>query len=118
MHEVSLVRNIFNTLRSEFSLADLPRIKAINITAGVLANIEPILLQNAFEAVVATDSPEFAQARLHVTTLPVRVLCLSCQQPTDVQHYTFVCAHCGQPCNNIIQGEELLIGGVELADAP
>lgn len=117
MHEISLVRNIFNTLRSEFPAGDISRIKTINITAGVLSNVEPILLQNAFEAVVATDSPEFARAALRVVTLPVVIHCDACGNNSEIEYYVFVCKHCGRPGNNIIQGDELLISGVELDDA-
>jgi hydrogenase nickel incorporation protein HypA/HybF len=117
MHEVSLIRNIFNTLRSELPAKDIPRVKTISISAGVLANVEPILLQNAFEAVVATDSPEFGKASLHVITLPVIIHCDACDKNSEVERYLFVCRHCGLPNNNIVQGDELLISGVEMEDA-
>lgn len=116
MHEISLVRNIFNTLNSEFAAADIARIRAIKIKTGVLANVEPILLQNAFDAVVATDSPEFKHTRLVVTKVPIKIFCHTCQQSSDVEQYTFVCQHCQQPCNNITQGDELLIEGIEMDD--
>lgn len=117
MHEVSLIRNIFNTLRSELPAKDISRVKTISITAGVLANVEPILLQNAFEAVVATDSPEFKQAVLHIVTLPVVIHCADCDKNSEVERYLFVCRHCGRPNNNIVQGDELLISGVEMEEA-
>lgn len=116
MHEVSLVRNIFNTLNSEFSAAEVSRIKTIRITAGLLANVEPILLQNAFEAVVATDSPEFKTAQLKVQVLPILIECEHCGKSSEIKNYTFLCSHCGKPSNNVVQGNELLISGVDLAD--
>ena len=115
MHEISLVRNIFNTLRSEFTEAEVNSIRRINLTAGVLSNIEPRLMQNAFEAVIATELPQLADARLHITTLPVIIHCSYCDQRTEVQQYRFICSQCGQPSNNVVQGDELLISGVELA---
>lgn len=115
MHEISLVRNVFNTLHHEFDKGTIPNIKKINIKAGVLSNIEPILMQNAFEAVVATDSPEFKDAILNIEILPIIIECLNCQTKSEIKNYTFICSSCQKPSNNIIQGNELLISGVELA---
>lgn len=114
MHEISLVRNIFNTLHSEFDTGQIRKIIKINITAGILSNIEPQLLQNAFDAVVATDSPEFADAILAVNILPVIIHCNQCDKSIEIKNYIFKCTTCGTPSNNIIQGNELLISGVEM----
>lgn len=113
MHEISLVRNIFRTLENEFSEDELKKIKTINVKAGVLSNIEPILMQSAFEAVTATDSPQYKAVKLVIETLPIEIFCEDCQQKSSVQNYRFVCSHCDKPNNNIVQGLELLISGVE-----
>lgn len=115
MHEISLVRNIFNTLRSEFTEAEVNRIRRINLTAGVLSNVEPRLMQNAFEAVIASELPHLAAATLHITTLPVVIHCPDCNLRSEVQQYRFICGQCGRPSNAVVQGDELLISGVELA---
>jgi Zn finger protein HypA/HybF involved in hydrogenase expression len=57
MHEISLVRNIFRTLEEEFP-NDIPRVRTINLTVGLLSNVQPILMQNAFQAVVE-DEPKY-----------------------------------------------------------
>ena len=116
MHEISLVRNVFNTLHHEFDDETIPKIKRIKIIAGGLSNIEPILMQNAFEAVVATDSIEFKDAKLSIEILPVIIECLNCQTKSEIKNFTFLCGSCHKPCNNIIQGNELLISGVEIAE--
>lgn len=113
MHEISLIRNIFRTLENEFSEDELGKIKTINVKAGVLSNIEPILMQSAFEAVTATDSPQYQNVKLAIETLPIEIFCEDCQLKSSVQKYRFVCSHCDKPNNNIVQGLELLISGVE-----
>ncbi len=50
MHEVSIVRSIIKTLEQEFEEEKMNRMKAIHIKVGILSNIEPRLLQNAYEA--------------------------------------------------------------------
>lgn len=71
-------------------------------------------MQNAFEAVVATDAPEFKDAIMDIQILPVIIECLHCQTKSEIKNYTFVCSFCQKPSNNIIQGNELLISGVEV----
>jgi hydrogenase nickel incorporation protein HypA/HybF len=116
MHEVSLVRNVFNTLQAEFSKEEIQNIKSIKLTVGVLSNVEPTLMQNAFDAVIATDHPEFSTSKLDITKLDIKVHCDLCNQDSEVTNYTFVCQHCKQPTNNIVQGNELMINGVEFYD--
>ena len=116
MHEISLVRNIFRTLENEFSEDELGKIKTINVKAGVLSNIEPILMQSALEAVTATDSPQYKHVKLAIETIPIKIVCESCHGTSGVQNYHFICGHCGKPTNNIVEGLELLIRDVEFEE--
>ncbi|MES2773977.1 MAG: hydrogenase maturation nickel metallochaperone HypA [Bacteroidota bacterium] len=113
MHEISLVRNIFKTLEDEFP-GEIENVRGIHLTVGILSNVQPILMQSAFEAVLA-DEPLYKKATLHVQVLPVLVYCDACDITTEVQHYKFACS-CGKPSRNIVQGEELLISKVEFAE--
>ncbi len=113
MHEISLVRNIFRTLEEEFP-ADMNRIRGIYLKAGLLSNVQPILMQNAFAAVLE-DEPKYQQTSLHVEVLPILIHCDDCDKTTEVQQYKFVCS-CGRPSRNVVQGEELLISKVEFTD--
>lgn len=113
MHEISLVRNIFKTLEDEFK-DDMPRIKKIYLKAGILSNVQPILMQNAFEAVLETE-PQYRNKSLEVEVLPILIHCDNCQKTSELHQYRFIC-ECGQPSNNIIQGEELLISKVDFEE--
>ncbi|NJL11776.1 MAG: hydrogenase maturation nickel metallochaperone HypA [Microscillaceae bacterium] len=114
MHEISLIRSTFRTLAEEFSEVEFKKITDIHLKIGQLANVEPILLQNAFEAVVST---EFANQpmKLHIEWLPTLIKCPVCQHTSEVTQYRFVCQHCQRPCSQVVQGNELLIGKVELS---
>ena len=114
MHEISLVRNIFKTLEDEFP-GEIDKVRGIHLTVGLLSNVQPILMQNAFEAVLL-DEPKYNKASLHVTVLSVLVHCDDCNKDSEVQQYKFACAICGKPSKNIVQGEELLISKVEFAE--
>jgi hydrogenase nickel incorporation protein HypA/HybF len=114
MHEISLIRSTFRTLEEEFSEQEFKRITDIYLKIGQLSNVEPMLLQNAFEAVI---SSEFAEQpmKLHIELLPTLIKCPVCEHTTEVIDYRFVCANCERPCSQIVQGNELLIGKVEYA---
>ncbi len=115
MHEISLVRTIFRTLEENFSPEELGKVKAIELKIGPLANVEAILLQNAFDAVVEEDEVRFKGVQLRVHLVPILVQCPDCEQITEIHNYRFVCT-CGKPCGNVVQGNELLIERVEMRD--
>ncbi len=108
MHEISLVRSIFNTLEAEFSKNELRTLTAIDLKVGKLSNVEPILMQNAFEA-VTTAEEKFQTVQLNIEVIPIEIHCTSCQKNSLVENYKFVCQSCGIPTNNIVKGTELLI---------
>ena len=115
MHELSLVRDTFRTLESEFSSEEMERLSCIKMKIGKLSNVEPILLQNAFDA-VKQDRPEYTEVKLEIELTPILVQCPICDEITEVKNYQFKCS-CGKPTNNIISGTELLIHQVEFLEA-
>lgn len=117
MHEVSLVRNIFRSLEDTFAPAELERLTAIELVVGKLANVEPVLMHNAFAAVTASE-PRYGGVQLHIELLPVLVDCPQCGTRFEVAQYRFICTACGHPSNQVVQGTELLIRRVHFADEP
>jgi len=107
MHEISLVRNIFRTLEAEFEEKELEQLSQIDLKVGLLSNVEPILMQNAFEA-VTQDEQRFLEAKLQVKVVPIIIKCEICGDVSEVKNYSFKCRN-GHPTKNIIQGEELTI---------
>ncbi len=114
MHEISLVRSTFRTLEEEFSSEEFKKITDIHLKIGQLSNVEPVLLQNAFEAVVSTEFAE-QPMKLHIELLPTLIQCTVCMHTTEVINYKFVCENCERPCSQIVQGNELLISKIETA---
>jgi hydrogenase nickel incorporation protein HypA/HybF len=114
MHEISLVRNIFNTLHAQYTADEIATIKTIHLKVGLLSNVQPLLMQNAFNAVVATESPEFGKTQLTIDVLDIKVKCHICESVFTVENYHFICHQCNTPSKNIIQGDELMISGVEM----
>ena len=116
MHELSLVRNIFASLEHEFTAEEISRLQQVDLKIGKLANVEPILLQNAFKAFLE-ENPQYQSVVLETQLIPIRIHCEACRAETEVKQYVFHCSACGQASRNIISGEELLIHQVHFQDA-
>ena len=114
MHEISLVRSIAATLEQELGARELTQVTDIRLRVGVLSNVEPVLMQNAFQAVQQGEG-KLLGARLHVEVLPAVVECELCGARTQIDNYKFACGTCGRPTSNLVQGTELLIHQVEFA---
>jgi hydrogenase nickel incorporation protein HypA/HybF len=109
MHEVSLVKNIFNLLETAYA-DSVGNIRTIVLKVGLLSNVQPILMQNAFEA-VQQELPHYKLIKLQIEVLPILLHCEKCGKTTTVQYYKFVCT-CGHPSKNIVQGYEMEISQV------
>lgn len=101
------MRNIFKTLDAEFDKQELDKLNQIDLKVGLLSNVEPVLMQNAFEA-VTQDEQRFLDTKLIVNVVPIIIRCELCGDESEVSNYSFKCRN-GHPTKNIIQGEELTI---------
>ncbi len=115
MHEASLVQSIFDTLEAEFTAAELQRMTLIELQVGELSNVEPVLMQSAFEALTTVEN-KYRSVTLEIEMVPVKVYCAACDHYSRIQQYKFVCESCGIPNNNLVQGTELLIHRVHFEE--
>jgi hydrogenase nickel incorporation protein HypA/HybF len=115
MHETSIVNGIVKTLEQEFDAEKLHKMIGIHVKVGILSNIEPRLLLNAYEA-SHMSNPKYQNVKLHIEMLELKIQCESCDHITDVKQYRFLCDKCQKPSKNVIQGEEMLIHKVEFDD--
>ena len=88
MHEIYLVRNILKTLEDEFP-GEIEKVRGIHLTAGLLSNVQPIQMQNAFDAVLE-DEPRYNKTTLHVK-YAVLIHWDECDKTTEVKYCKFVC---------------------------
>ncbi len=103
------------TLEMEFEQEKLNKMKAIHLKVGILSNIEPRLLHNAYSAYHITN-PGYHHVVLHIESTELKIQCEVCNHITDVKNYRFICDNCERPSKNVIQGEEMLIHKVEFDD--
>lgn len=115
MHETSIVNSIIKTLEMEFEEEKINNLKGIYLKVGILANIEPQLLQSAYHA-YGHDDERYHDVPLYVELTDIKIQCEVCNHITDVKSYRFICENCERPSKNLIQGEELLIHKIEFED--
>ncbi len=111
MHELSLVRHMISILEAQYPRDQLASLQVIDLKIGMMSNVEPQLLLNAFAAVTKSKT-RYRQVQLNIELVPVRIHCIPCNRESTVENYRFVCAFCGQPNNHLISGTELLIDRV------
>ncbi|MEC4117463.1 MULTISPECIES: hydrogenase maturation nickel metallochaperone HypA [Myroides] len=109
MHELTIVKDIFSTLEEHYQAKSEDIVK-IEITAGLLSNVQPVLIQNAFDAFIA-DNETYKDMELDVVVQDIIAHCDSCNKDFKVEFHKFVCP-CGQPSSNIVQGNDLFISKV------
>lgn len=110
MHEIYLVKNIFDRIQEEFP-EKYEYLSSVHLKVGLLSNVQPILIQNAYKAYVM-EYPQFYNTKLEVEVLPILIKCDVCEKITEVKLNKFVCSNCNNPTRNIIQGEELYINEI------
>lgn len=110
MHELSIVKDIFDTLQEHYH-AKVEDIQQVQVTAGLLSNVQPVLIQNAFDAFI-TDHPYYQEMELEVLVNDIIAHCDQCHKDFPVRYHKFVCNDCGIPSAHIVQGNELFISKV------
>lgn len=110
MHELTIVKDIFDTLIENYN-TKVNDITKIEITAGLLSNVQPVLIKNAFIAFVEENS-DYKDIELDVKVNEIEAFCESCSKTFIVKYHKFVCDKCTTPSTTIVKGMELHISQV------
>lgn len=110
MHELSIVKDIFDTIIENYD-AKINDLSKIEITAGLLSNVQPVLIKNAFAAFIK-EHPNYKDIELEVKVNEIEAFCEKCSKSFVVKYHKFVCDTCLQPSSTIVKGMELYISQV------
>ena len=110
MHELSIVKDIFDTLNEHYD-SKIEDIEKVQITAGLLSNVQPVLIQNAFDAFIA-DNQNYNEIELEVLVNEIVAYCEHCHKNFEVKYHKFVCEDCSTSSSTIVKGNELFISQV------
>jgi hydrogenase nickel incorporation protein HypA/HybF len=113
MHELSLVQGLCGQLDELAREHGASRIRELTIEVGVLSNVVPELLRQAFLA-VRPEIPLIREAELILREVPLTVSCNHCGSTTEVGEPRFRCPACDSPHVSVHGGEDLLLRNVSL----
>src|SRR6516165_3614761 len=88
---------------------------AVGLTLGALTGIAKEALLSCY-ALASTGTP-IAGSRLVVDEVPVIVFCPKCRGPRPLDSLQlFACPECGSPTTQVLQGKELEVVALEVAE--
>lgn len=115
MHELSIAHSIVEMAEEALAATGPVKVETVHVRIGALAGIVAEAL--SFGWGVATQGTPLEGAQLRVDELPVIVNCEGCGRCSTLEgSYPLFCPSCGRLTNQIIQGRELELWSIEIAD--
>jgi len=111
---MSLAQNIFDIVLRTANQHNARKVSKITIRAGQLRAIIPEQIRFCFGFVAKDSIVEGAE--LIVNTLPIKGRCKQCEDEFFVREYQFVCPSCKSEEVDVLQGMELQVENIEVAD--
>ncbi len=105
MHEVSLMRELLKQVEIAMRQNGVQSVSSIQIEIGPLAGVEPVLVEQAFEALI--PETEFARARLVIEQPELMAVCRECQREFEVKNFQFSCPTCSSARVQVTSGDQL-----------
>lgn len=113
MHELSIAVSIVETAEQE-AARRCARIEAVHLRLGPLSGVVKDALLSAYE--LACENTVLAGSRLIVEDVPLVVYCPHCAERRTLDSMSFLCPECQTPTPEVLQGRELEIFALELAE--
>ena len=115
MHEVGIAQALLARAQAAIPAGDSAQVTVLHLRLGALAGLSPAELEFGFE--VAAAGTPFAGARLEIELLPAMIHCPHCQADATVSGNDLPqCPACGAFVSQFVQGKELQLVSLEVAD--
>ena len=111
MHELALVRSIYEIIEQKIKEHNIKRVLQVSIIAGEMAGVEDRFMQACFETYVQSTPAE--GAKLMIRHIPIKVCCRVCGNEYETGIPFMECPLCGNKSFKIIAGKELYIESLE-----
>lgn len=115
MHELSIAYNLVEIAEGAAQQAEVEHVLAVHLRLGELSGVEidPLL----FGYDVATQGTRLEGSLLKIERIPVIAYCRTCDAEVNIPTlYRFQCPNCASPIEDILQGRELELTYLEVAD--
>lgn len=115
MHEMGVTREVLDAVIEASAAAGATRVNVVRLIVGELTALELDSVQFAWECMTPGTLAE--GALLDITVTPARSLCLACGNEFAHDRYDRRCTVCSGQMTEVVSGNDLLIGKVEV-DVP
>ena len=112
MHELAMVRGMYNVINEQIKKHDVKRVLQIRIVVGALTGVEDTTMKLCFEMYVQRTSLKGAE--LVIKRVPVKVRCRVCGNEYETGIPFSDCTVCGNKKMQILSGSELYIESLEV----
>jgi hydrogenase nickel incorporation protein HypA/HybF len=113
MHEMSLAVALMDEINAVASQNQVEKIEEVELRIGILKQVIPEVMQEAFTAASLGTPAE--GARLKQVTVPAQARCQTCGHIFAPQSDNFLCPACGQGLVDILSGEEFILQSLSCA---
>ncbi len=114
MHELSIAMSIVDAATDEAKQRGV-KVSAVHLRLGALSGVVKDALLFSYE-VACQDTP-LAGTRLLIEEVPVAVFCPVCKQKRVLDSVqSFTCPECGALAGTVLEGKELEIFALEVAE--
>ncbi len=114
MHELSIAMSIVDVATEEAAQRKV-QVTAVHVKVGAMSGVVADALMGSYE-MACCDTP-LAGSKLVIEEVPVLMQCPKCGGPKPVTSMQWLCcAECGSPGHEIVQGKELQIVALEVAE--
>ena len=112
MHELSLCEDLIGQVTALARQHRARSVACVRVQVGMLAGVEPLLLESAFSIARAGTVAE--NAEMFTEIVPPCVSCLACGVESEASPSDLRCPACGSHDTRLVRGEELILARVEL----
>jgi len=112
MHEMSIARNLLEICLKMADEKKAKAIKSIQISVGILTNIEPHYLETAFNQIKQDSIAR--KADLIISVCDLEGVCKQCGQEFRSSDYSIACSQCKSHDIEILRGKDMMIDSMEL----
>ena len=112
MHELSLCQNLIDQVTALARQHKAQSVACVRVQIGVLAGVEPLLLESAFS--IARAGTVADHAEMFTEIVQPQVACRACGAESEVTPSDLRCPACGSADTRLVRGEELILARVEL----
>jgi hydrogenase nickel incorporation protein HypA/HybF len=117
MHELSIALSLVEAAEAAAREAQVTQVEAVHLRLGVMSGVVKDALLFGYE--VASEGTLLAGSRLEIEEVPLIIYCDQCQVERALPGVqSFFCPVCDAPALTILQGKEIELKYLEVADEP